>query len=66
MEMESVLVLCHNCIMFHCVKMPNYFNQLSAERHLKVLETKLKTKSPTNPENLSTKVEEKENIFIIE
>lgn len=29
-------------------------------------EIKLKTKSPSNPENLSTKVEEKENNFIIE
>ena len=63
---ESRLLLCRDCIVFHCVEVPDLFNQPSVERHLKVLETKLNTKSPTNPKNLSTKVEKKENSFTIE
>lgn len=33
------------------------------ERHLKVLEIKFKTKKTKKTENLSTKVEEKENFY---
>lgn len=63
---ETLLVLCRDCLAFHCVEVPDLFNQPSVERHLKVLETKLNTKSPTNPKNLSTKLEKKENSFPLE
>lgn len=45
---EKVLVLCHGHVVFHSGEVLDLCNQSSVERHLKVLETKHKTKSPAN------------------